>query len=217
MEDAAAVPAETPVTGSSTVLDQYGDTQRRLLEALLYHVTGRSADQLVQEVGVTANAVRQHLGALERDGLVTYDVAPAARGRPQHRYRLSERGREAFPRRYRQLAEAVLLELAAELDEPALARAMRRMGRRAAAVAAGADRASVPATARLMTQLGYEAETRSASEIAARNCVFHQLAQRFPAVCEFDLGFMEATTGRRVEHRECMLRGGACCRFHFRK
>ena len=70
-----------------------------------------------------------------------------------------------------------------------------------------------------MKDLGYEAESRTGArqgeEIVALNCVFHRLAERYPAVCEFDLGFMEAATGRRVEHRECMVRGGHCCRFGF--
>lgn len=201
-----------PSSASATLLEERGGTQRALLEALLREPAGLSVDQLVERVGVTANAVRQHLAVLERDGLVAYEARPAPRGRPQHIYRLSERGQEAFPRRYRELAEAVLQELGEQLPGEALGRAMRRMGKRAAADL-GTGPVSVPGAARLMKQLGYEAEAASGAEIVARNCVFHQLARRFPAVCEFDLAFMEAATGRKVEHRECMLRGGACCRF----
>jgi predicted ArsR family transcriptional regulator len=157
--------------------------------------------------------VRQHLAVLERDELVVYAVQAAPRGRPRHVYRLSERGQEAFPRRYRELAEAVLEELGTHLEGKALAGAMRRMGERAAAGFAD-EVVPVQGAAQLMKQLGYEA-TAAGSEIVARNCVFHQLAKRFAPVCEFDLGFMEAATGRKVEHRECIVRGGTCCRFRF--
>ena len=131
-------------------------------------------------------------------------------------YQLSERGREAFPRRYRELAEAVLSELAENLGNSALKRTMRRMGSRAAHTPS-IRHASVATTAQIMKQLGYEAEVaaKDGEEIVARNCVFHRLAERFQAVCEFDLGFMESATGRKVEHRECMVRGGKVCRFGF--
>jgi predicted ArsR family transcriptional regulator len=162
--------------------------------------------------------VRQHLTVLERDGLVCHEAVPAPRGRPQFLYQLTQQGQEMFPRRYRELAEAVLAELAETLGPEALDRAMRRMGEQAAKAANLVD-VPTTVTGRVMQQLGYEAKARTSAEhgdeIVARNCVFHKVAQRYPAVCQFDLGFMEAATGRTVEHRECMLRGNAVCRFGF--
>jgi predicted ArsR family transcriptional regulator len=70
-----------------------------------------------------------------------------------------------------------------------------------------------------MTDAGYEAKVDPASrnDIVARNCVFHRSAERFPAICKFDLAFLEGMTGERPQHVECMVRGGQCCRFRFRK
>jgi predicted ArsR family transcriptional regulator len=198
----------------ATVLEQRGDTQRNLLEALLQHPDGLTVDDIADKIGVTVSAVRQHLAALERDGFVAHEVRRAPRGRPRHAYALSAHGREVFPRRYKELAETVLGVLGEHLSGEVLARTMRRTGARAAK-ALNAEQASVTETARLLKQLGYAATTTSSSEIVARNCVFHELAKTFPAVCEFDLGFMEAATGRKVEHRECMVRGGTVCRFCF--
>lgn len=65
-------------------------------------------------------------------------------------------------------------------------------------------------------RLGYEAvaTTRGGEpQVEASNCVFHALAQRNPDVCRFDLAFMEAATGRRIHHMECIVRGGQVCRF----
>jgi len=207
-----------PEMSAHSLLDQCGPTQRRLLEALLQRPRGLSVGGLTDALGITANAVRQHLTALEGAGFVRHEAVPAGRGRPQFVYHLSERGREAFPRRYRELAEIVLGELAGHLGESALKGAMRRMGVKAAE-ALGGEPASLPATAQVMKQLGYEATVRKSprdgEEIVARNCVFHRLAAQQSAVCQFDLGFLEAATGRKVEHRECMVRGGTCCRFGF--
>src|SRR5690606_14798591 len=65
-----------------------------------------------------------------------------------------------------------------------------------------------------MTEAGYEAQANPAEgEVTAYNCVFHRLASRFPEVCEYDLAFIRAVTGRSVDHTECMVRGGEACRF----
>ena len=64
--------------------------------------------------------------------------------------------------------------------------------------------------------LGYEAlavKRDGEKQVEAYNCVFHALAKAHPDVCRFDLAFMEAATGRPVQHLECLVRGGQSCRF----
>ena len=64
--------------------------------------------------------------------------------------------------------------------------------------------------------LGYEAlPARHGDDwqVEAFNCVFHALARQHPQVCKFDLAYMEAATGRRIHHMECIVRGGHVCRF----
>lgn len=199
--------------------DHCGTTQRRLLDLLLHNPAGMTVGGLSKALGVSANAVRQHLAALTHDDFINRQRAPSTRGRPQYLYTLSGTGREAFPRRYRELAESLITELANLLDGPELAHAMRRMGERAAAQLSPNAALSINDTAHLMQQIGYasshQKDAHGNEEIVAMNCVFHQLAEQHPAVCEFDLAFMAAATGRTPEHRECMLRDGACCRFHF--
>ena len=64
--------------------------------------------------------------------------------------------------------------------------------------------------------LGYEARAVKRDgemQVEAYNCVFHELAKAHPDICRFDLAFMEAATGRSVQHLECLVRGGHACRF----
>lgn len=198
-------------------LNQYGSTQRRMLETLLHAPGGATVEQLVGETGITTNAVRQHLTALERDGFIKRAGTQPSGGRPELLYALSTSGREVFPRRYRQLAESLIEDVGAEIGPEALEAAMRRMGARAGAEAVSSGAPSIADTAAALRDAGYEAEigTGKEPEIVAHNCVFHRLAERFPAVCQFDLAFIEAASGRKVEHRECMVRGGQVCRFGF--
>ena len=72
------------------------------------------------------------------------------------------------------------------------------------------------ALAQRLDSLGYEAVPARHGEewqVEAFNCVFHALAKQHPQVCKFDLAYLEAVSGRRIHHMECIVRGGHVCRF----
>src|SRR5260370_3140226 len=70
-----------------------------------------SAETIASDLGVTANAIRQHLTNLERDGFVVSHPERSARGRPSLLFSLTERADSVFPKRYGQLATMVLQEV----------------------------------------------------------------------------------------------------------
>ena len=77
-------PAPSPAAQAQrarSVLDQQGESQRRLLGELLQCPDGLTVAALVKVLGIAANAVRQHLVVLEKHGFVAFKVKPAARGR----------------------------------------------------------------------------------------------------------------------------------------
>jgi predicted ArsR family transcriptional regulator len=193
-----------------------GRTQQDLLGALLYQPGGMSIDDLASHLAVTRTAIRQHLAALERDGLILRGETRPTGRRPEQLYQLSPRGRELFPRQYQLLADLLIGEVASLIGHDALVGLMRGLGRR---LAAELERERVDETriAEHMNQAGYEAEVffRSAGEpeIVAHNCVFHHLAAAHPEVCELDLALLGALGGGEVEHLECMVREGQVCRF----
>ena len=71
--------------------------------------------------------------------------------------------------------------------------------------------------AELLKQFGYEARSTPAGAptIEANNCIFHSLAVKNPEVCQFDLALLSTFTDSKVDHQECMARGGNVCRFKF--
>ena len=205
------------------MLSGHGETQRRLLQALQREPGGLAVEALSQALGVTLTAVRQHLAALGRDGLVEKLASMPSGGRPAHRYALSARAREAFPRQYPWFSEALLDELRSRLGPVALEQTLSALGARAAGAGPTAG-AALPERAaevvRRMVALGYDAHLsrspglpRGAVEITAHNCVFHQLAEKHPEVCAFDLGLIAQAAGATVSHPECMVRQGRACRF----
>jgi len=203
----------------------FGDRRRRLLRHLQRNKAGASVDELAQALGVTRTAVRQHLAALTRDGLVAPGAERATGGRPVRLHVLTEAGREVFPRRYSWFARLLVEAIAREHGASGL---RTRLGRIAAAVVAqlpepvdaGAGRRDkVEDLSALMDQLGYDArkvrDVGRAPTIEADNCVFHALAMQNPAICHFDIALMTSYTGKKVELHECMAKGGKVCRFRF--
>ncbi|WP_095195235.1 metalloregulator ArsR/SmtB family transcription factor [Pseudomonas sp. Irchel 3A7] len=198
------------------MLEGLGRTQQDLLNALLHQAGGMSIDELAEHLAVTRTAIRQHLAALERDGLVLRGETRPTGRRPEQLYRLTDHAREQFPRQYQLLASALIDEVAEIIGPEALATLMRSLGRK---LARDREQEVVDEVKIVehMNQAGYEAEVffRSSgdAQIVAHNCVFHRLAAAHPVVCELDLALIGTLGGGEVEHTECMVRGGHVCRF----
>jgi predicted ArsR family transcriptional regulator len=202
------------------MLHGLGETQRKLMGFLQLKADGSSADALAEQLGVTITAVRQHLLALERNGLVTRGSTRASGGRPQQLYVLTPSARELFPRQYSWFSELLLTKLRQKLGSAGLEQTLHALGADAGASVAAPETASLSerasVLAKRMRELGYDADvqaSKSRLDVVARNCVFHKLAAEHPEVCSFDLGLIGAAAGASVEHAECIVRGGSACRF----
>jgi predicted ArsR family transcriptional regulator len=222
---AGEVTATRPVGKEHQLLDILGDRQKQLLQRLIKNKAGMTVDHISRDLRITRNAVRQHLAALENDGLVALGATRPSGGRPEQLYVLTEKGKEVFPRHYSWFAQLVVDSVKAEHGDKGL---HERLGAMGAGVAEQLrlqnpglkTRAQkVERLAALMDQLGYNARNAGAPDkapvIEADNCVFHELAMKNPEICRLDLAMMGAFTDSRVEHQECMARGGNVCRFKF--
>ena len=201
-----------------------GGTQQRLLRQLLMSAGGCTVEDLCLRLKISHNAVRQHLTSLMANDYAERVDAIATGGRPQTRYAITLAGRELFPRNYGAIAGALLTRLESNLGGNAVAELLVELG---GAVAGSQvplppsadDESLVKALADRLDSLGYEAvPARNAGEwqVEAFNCVFHALAQQNPAVCKFDLAYMEAMSGRKVSLTACMLHGEHVCRFRIK-
>src|SRR2546430_7168942 len=104
-------------------------TRMEVLE-LLRRKGHASAESIASDLGVTPNAVRQHLTNLERDGCVVSHRERRRRGRPSLLFSLTERADSVFPKRYGQLATMVLQEVQEMGGPEALDEVFRRMATR---------------------------------------------------------------------------------------
>jgi len=207
---------------TASALNRLGITQRRLLRHLLSHQQGATVEELCDALGISHNAVRQHLTALTAHGFVARGEALPSGGRPRAVYVLDSAGRALFPRNYGLIAHGMLEHLYEQGGVEAVQAMLNGIGAKlgaaaAARVATAHDREEATRLlAEQLDALGYEAEVVEVggqTEVQAWNCVFHSLAHQHPDVCHFDLAFMRAATGRPVRRTTCMLHGEPACRF----
>ena len=207
------------------MLQVIGNRQKQLLRLLLRTKAGVTVDELSAQLHITRSATRQHLAALERDALVEAGATRPSGGRPLQLYKLTEKGKELFPRHYSWFAQLVVEAVRHEHGEAGLRQRLEAMGSAVAGKlvgehpGSGTRKQKVEQLAKAMDKLGYDARATSAGMkapvIEADNCVFHELAVGNPEICRFDLAMMGTFTDSEVEHQECMARGGNVCRFKF--
>lgn len=207
------------------MLEILGGRQEALLRQLLRMKSGLTVDELAEQLQITRNAVRQHLAALERDGLVAPGATRPSGGRPQQLYVLTDKGKELFPRHYSWFAQLVIEGIKREHGADGLSERLSSTGAqiakqlRAQRPGLNTHAQKVEGLTALMEELGYDARSMSGADgapaIEADNCVFHELAFKNPEICHFDLALMGTFTDSTVDHQECMARGGNVCRFKF--
>jgi predicted ArsR family transcriptional regulator len=206
------------------MLGMLGIRQNQLLRLLLKNKSGMTADQLSDQLAITRNAVRQHLAALENDGLLKKGITRASGGRPEQLYILTDKGNECFPRHYAWFAQLLVESLEQEAGADGLGDRLSTMGAQVGKrlraqhpeLVSRSDK--VQKLAEIMEQLGYDARSTddaAADVIEADNCVFHTLARANPNICKFDLALLAAFTDSMVDHQECMAKNGKVCRFKF--
>lgn len=204
-------------------LPNLGLRQQQLLKALLHNPKGLSMDQLAQELSISRNAVNQHLVSLEKLHYVEGVLQPSTGGRPGRVYVLTAAGQELFPRHYSLFSRLLLRLVQQKIGEEALKACLSELGEQLSAEyrmrvqRKGSWEQQVEEVKQIMSELGYETETElqqnRANEIVASNCVFHELASECKEVCDLDISLISNLLNARVEHKECMVRGGQCCRF----
>lgn len=173
-------------------------SRARLLDTLAAQPEPTTLAALVHATGLHANTVREHLEALERDGLVgRRRAAPAGRGRPAWLYHVTGAGPGTAE--YAGLAAALAAAVRTSSAEPArdarvagtswgrdLARA--RGGARTRASAAAARQETVA----LLHELGFEPHAdRRSTTVRLTRCPLLEAAHRDPeVVCAVHLGLV---------------------------
>lgn len=182
-----------------------GGTRGRLLG--LMRRSRRSINELAAALGVTDNAVRAHVAAMQREGMVRVAGAEPTGGKPAQLYEITPEAEELFPKAY----AAVLGELIRLLEEregrAGVEALLREVGRRAAGADPDADAdadARVRRAAETLRALGGEVEVVGDGAgwvIRGAGCPLSSVVRDHPAACRLAESLVEEATGLPTEER----------------
>jgi predicted ArsR family transcriptional regulator len=202
--------------------------QRRMLATTrgrvisLLRIGPRTVNELAASLELTDNAVRTHLSALERDGLVEQEGQRRAGGKPSFVYRLTDAAESLFPKGYATILEGVLSRLRAERGSEGLQEFLRGLGREAGMqqrVDSSEMRDRVDGALQILTNLGALAEIEETEDefiIRGFSCPLGAIVGRNPEACALAEELIAAATDREVS--ECCERSeNARCMFRIRK
>ena len=185
-----------------------GETQVRLL-ALLRR-SGQTITSLAEALGLTDNAVRMHIAALHRDGIV--DQVGTQRdtgGKPGRLYGLTREGEELFPKAYALVLGKLVEEIVRTQGRDHAVRLLRAVGAQAAA---GVHRNNNPehrleAAAQVFRDLGSDAAVEKTADgwrLQAYGCPLSAVTASHPELCELGKALVEEIVGEPVS--ECCQR-----------
>lgn len=195
-----------------------GETRARLLR--LVRRAASSIAELAQALGITENAVRTHVAAAERDGLVQpAGMQRSTGGKPARLYELTPAAEELFPKAYALVLAEVIRTLREEDGDAAAVERLRRVGSRLAAGAA--DRGTtagerVSAAAGLLDAIGGSVEVTRATDgwiLQSAGCPLSGVVAADPDVCALAESLVAEVTALAVRET-CQKTGRPRCAFH---
>jgi predicted ArsR family transcriptional regulator len=196
---------------------------RRAIVKRLKQEGPTDAETLASHFKITAMAVRQHLYALQKEGLVTYQEEARRMGRPAKLWHLTPAADRFFPDRYAELTLSLINSMKEAFGEAGLDRLLEVRTREQIQ----AYQAIVPHNASLQQRLaalaqqrteeGYMAEVVAQADgtflLSEKHCPICVVATACTGLCRMELEIFQAALGgdvtiERVEH---ILAGDRCC------
>lgn len=183
-----------------------------------------TAKQLADDLGMTTMGARQHLQALEDDGILAFHDVKVKVGRPTRHWSLTRKGHDQFADRHGELTiqviEAVehlfgkegLAKVAAEREAQTLAHYQQELD-------ACPDLHSKLATlVELREQEGYMAELEQTEHgylLIENHCPICKAAKRCPNLCQSELNIFQRLLGDtcHIERSEHIIEGQRRCTY----
>ncbi|HEY4233657.1 MAG TPA: MarR family transcriptional regulator [Lacipirellulaceae bacterium] len=191
-----------------------------VLDYLRRHGAARISD-LVTETGVTATAVRQRIRRLMAEGLIARTTERQVRGRPNHRYTLTDAGERQAGNNFGDLATVLWEEIKAVPDPEVRRGLLKRIADRFVAryrdhvdgVTLSERMASIAGLMQAR-EIPFEVNTAGGLPVlSALACPYPELAKLDRGVCTMEKLMLSEMLGENVRLSACRLDGATCCTF----
>ncbi len=188
---------------------QQSSTKQDILKYLLKEVQA-TALQLSETLKVSPQAIRRHLKDLEGEELISYSSEQIGMGRPQHVYRLSDKGKELLRREvgdsYGKFTVSLLDTLTETVGRDQVSSILQKQWQRKAEeyqqhLAKGSLQQRVAMLVELRKAEGFMAEYYPVENsdpkenkfiFLEHNCAISNVAESFPSVCGHELEMFAA-------------------------
>ncbi|MBD2536931.1 transcriptional regulator [Nostoc flagelliforme FACHB-838] len=196
---------------------------RRAIIQYLKQEGAADAETLASHLNITAMAVRQHIYALQKEGLVMYQKEARPMGRPAKLWELTPAADHFFPDRYAELTLCLINSMKEGFGEEGFDRLLEVRTREQIQ----AYQAIMPRLAPLQQQLealaerrteeGYMAEVTAQADgtflLAEKHCPICAVATACTGLCRMELEIFQAVLGNDVsiERIEHILAGDRRC------
>jgi DeoR family transcriptional regulator, suf operon transcriptional repressor len=205
------------------MLQKISSRQYQILELLLNNRNGLCVDELAKALDISRTAIQQHFVSLESEGYLKKNAFSKTAGRPLTLYVITDKGINCFPKQYAWFSELMLENLREELGDKRFKAYMQRLGVKLADSLRTQfiNKDVIERTDELLTimsNLGFQVQLKTNTEtgesaIEARNCIYHDLAQKHSELCAFDLALMSSLLDKEVSQSSCMAKGDCHCHF----
>ena len=194
----------------------------RLLELMRSRGT-LSVAEAAEAGGVTATAVRQRLTRLMSQGMIERVTQRHGRGRPEHRYSLSEKARRQVGNNYGDLALALWKELRNVKDEEVRRGLLQRVADHMTSQYSDALNGSTPqermeslkalfADRRVPVEVG-PGTSSGLPVLTVVDCPYPELAAHDRGICAMEKMMFEDLVEQPLKLSQCRLDGHNCCQF----
>jgi len=202
---------------------------RRAITKLLKTEGPIGSAQLAERLGLTAMAVRQHLYALQREGLVSAEERPVPIGRPAKFWRLTREADRLFPEAYAELSVALIDSVKDAFGDEGLERvltsrcARQRMDYGKRIRPGDSLKRKLEELAKVRTEEGYMAEVRAEGEgsylLIENHCPICAAANACQGFCATELDLFRSVLGPGVvvERAEHIISGDHRCVYRVSK
>jgi predicted ArsR family transcriptional regulator len=195
---------------------RFFETTRGRVLALLRRGT-RTIDEMAVALGVTDNAVRTHVAALERDGMVRQRGVRPTGGKPAYAYEVAPEAERAFTRAYIPVLTQLVAVLEERMTTAELESLLREVGRRLA-VAQGAlpadARARADLAATVLTELGGVVDVErhdGTTVLRGYSCPLADAVRAHPGTCQAVESLVAELVGGPVRERCDRGERPRCC------
>lgn len=196
---------------------------RRAIVKLLKQEGAMDAAALASHFKISAMAVRQHLYALQKEQLVTYQEEQRAMGRPAKLWQLTPAADRFFPHGYAELTLSLINSVTEAFGSDGLERLLEIRTRqqieayREQILPTSRIQQRLEALANLRTNEGYMAEIQSLSDgsflLIENHCPICAAATACTGLCSQELEVFQSTLGEDVAiaRTEHLIAGGRRC------